>query len=185
MLRTLAYDDFPQLIELGASLFRPKDEMPELYRALDVCFLELSYVAVENGHILGFTIVCPPMTTVSDVTILPFRSGSFELAFFGVSPACQGRGIGSRLLKETLHTLFQRSLFVWLLVDVSNLGAIRMYESRRFMRWKTISPSESPGPCLIMVCSRSEPRLPIDPPNKSNCVIECQKLVPFTHASRN
>jgi ribosomal protein S18 acetylase RimI-like enzyme len=153
MIRTLCTSDLPHLFELGSSLFRPKDELPDLKKALDVCFLELSYVAVENGCILGFTLVCPVMTTVKDQTILPFRSGSYELAFFGVRPTCQGRGIGSRLLKETLHALFQRSFscFLWLLVDGSNQGAIRMYESRGFQSYKWIHPEDAPEPCLLMV----------------------------------
>jgi ribosomal protein S18 acetylase RimI-like enzyme len=156
MLRTLEPRDFSHVMELGASLFRPKDEMPQLYHALDVCFLELSYVAVENGRILGFTIVCPPMTTVSDVTILPFRSGSCELAFFGVSPACQGRGIGSRLLKETLHTLFQRSYSsIWLLVDKTNEGALQMYERRGFRRRGQQWPDGAPEACWLMCLTTS------------------------------
>lgn len=155
MIRTLTPRDLLPLFELGMSLFRPTDELPDLKKALDVCFLELSYVAVENGCIIGFTLVCPVMTTITDSTILPFRSGSYELAFFGVSSAYQGRGIGSRLLKETFHALFQRSspLFLWLLVDETNEGAIRMYESRGFQTVKWIHPMTSPFPCQLMVLS--------------------------------
>lgn len=151
IVRNICPSDFSSLLVLGAQIFRPEDELPDLKKALDVCFLELSYVVVENGCILGFTVICPPMTTVNDDTILPFRSGSIELAFFGVSPACQGRGIGSRLLKETLHTLFQRSYsFVWLLVNISNESAIHMYEHRGFWRWRQIWPDGSPEACWIM-----------------------------------
>lgn len=149
IVRPLCSSDFSPLLVLGAQLFRPEDELPDLKKALDVCFLELSYVAVENGCILGFTVVCPPMTTVVDSMILP--SGSIELAFFGVSPACQGRGIGSRLLKETLHTLFQRSYsFLWLLVNVSNESALRMYETRGFLRCRQIWPDRAPEACWMM-----------------------------------
>lgn len=149
IVRNIQPSDFLSLFELGTQLFRPEDEVPELKKALDVCFLELSYVAVENGCILGFTVVCPLLTTISDGTIPP--NGSVELAFFGVSPACQGRGIGSRLLKETLHTLFQRSYSsVWLLVNVSNKSAIHMYEHRGFQRWKQIWPVGASEACWIM-----------------------------------
>lgn len=153
MLRTLCKSDLPSLLELGSSLFRPEDELPDLKKALASCFLELSHVAVENGCILGFTLVCPIMTTVKDHTILPFRSGSYELAFFGVRPTCQGRGIGSRLLKETLQALFQRSFscLLWLLVDCSNQIAIQLYESKGFQPYKRIHPEDAPEPCWLMV----------------------------------
>ncbi len=150
ILRPLQPSDFSDVLALGAHLFRPEDELPQLEYALDVCFLELSFVAVENERILGFTVCCPPMTTILDDTILPFRSGSLELAFFGVSPACQGRGIGSRLLKETLHALFQRSLLVWLSVNVSNESAIRMYEHRGFQRVHSFYPCGAPEGCWLM-----------------------------------
>lgn len=176
MIRHLHSSDFSSLLVLGAQLFRPEDELPDLQKALDVCFLELSYVAVENGCILGFTVICPPMTTVTDSTILPFRSGSVELAFFGVSPACQGRGIGSRLLKETLHTLFQRSYsFLWLLVNVSNENAVHMYESRGFRRCRQIWPDRAPEACWVMGLAM-KPYFHISPPLSAidgSHVIDC------------
>lgn len=147
-IRPLLRTDFSALYELGTHLFRPEDELPSLLHALDVCFLELSHVAVENGRILGFTVLCPSGTTVP---LLHGFAHSVELAFFGVSSTCQGRGIGSRLLKETLHTLFQRSYSsIWLLVDVSNDSAIRMYEKHGFCRYGRMIPYAAPEACWIM-----------------------------------
>ena len=142
-VRKLRRSDKPHIHELGGKIFREKDEIPLLQNALRYCIPSLSFVAVEDGKIIGFALVgqkwtkeyYPFMKTIPDC---------YELAFLGISPYCQGRGIGTRLLKETLHAIFQRSIHFtcWLLVDTSNVGAIKMYQKWGFRYWKETETEE-------------------------------------------
>jgi ribosomal protein S18 acetylase RimI-like enzyme len=145
-VRNLRRSDKPHIRTLGGNIFREKDEIPLLQNALRCCIPSLSFVAVENEKIIGFALVgqkwtkeyYPFMKTIPDC---------YELAFLGISPYCQGRGIGTRLLKETLHAIFQRSnhFTCWLLVDTSNVGAIKMYQKWGFQCWKETTETEERG----------------------------------------
>jgi RimJ/RimL family protein N-acetyltransferase len=61
----------------------------------------------------------------------------YELAFLGISPQCQGKGCGATLLTETLRAISQQSkeFTCWLIVDVVNKPAQRLYEKLGFRRW--------------------------------------------------
>ena len=74
----------------------------------------------------------------------------YELAFLGISPKCQGRGLGTRLLKETLIAIFQTStqFSCWLCVDTINTSAIKLYEKFGFRIWTETENTFMP--CYIM-----------------------------------
>lgn len=134
MIRNLQENDKSAILKLGYSIFRKEDEIPLLQKALLLCVPELSFVAVDTT-IIGFTLVCITPTNVYFTFTIPH---CYELAFLGISPTHQGRGIGSKLLKKTLSCIFQQAKTCWLLVDTSNTGAIAMYEKLGFRRWITI-----------------------------------------------
>ena len=143
MIRAMNIHDKPAIMALGASIFRKDDEMPLLKKALLQCAIHLSFVAIDDNTIIGFTLVCITPTNVYFRFQIPY---CFELAFLGVSPYHQGLGIGSRLLKETLLHIFKQStqFTCWLLVDKINTGAIKMYEKLGFRLWMSVSLDE-PG----------------------------------------
>lgn len=135
-IRKLRLSDKQFVFTLGCSIFREEDEIPLLQKALSLYIDNLSYVAVEDKKIIGFTLVCIKQTNVyfNFMTTIPY---CYELAFLGISPSCQGRGLGSRLLKESIIAIFQESkhFTCWLLVDKSNIPAITMYKKYGFKQW--------------------------------------------------
>jgi GNAT superfamily N-acetyltransferase len=151
MIRTLHQNDKEKVLELGRIIFREEDEIPLLEKALHLCVPELSFVIVENKTIVGFTLVCVKMTNVY-YSFLSKIPQCYELAFLGISPVCQGRGFGTRLLKETLLAIFQKSdkFTCWLLVDTDNYGAIGLYERMGFRRWIQTTHGITPTPGFIM-----------------------------------
>ena len=141
-IRHLRHTDARAIKELGGQIFREEDEIPLLQKALMLAIPSLSFVLIEDKKIIGFTIV-GQTPTKHYTPFLGRLTNGYELAFLGVSPYCQGRGLGSRLLKETLNAIFQRSkqFTCWLLVDVTNVSAIKMYQKLGFRHWVT-TPSE-------------------------------------------
>ena len=138
MIRAITPSDHTAIRTLCATIFRKEDELPLLQKALSQCVTDLSFVALDDTNtIIGFTLVCITPTNVYFRFTIPH---CYELAFLGISPQYQGRGIGSRLLKETVTRIFQRSnqFTCWLLVDTVNKGAIAMYEKMGFRRWLTV-----------------------------------------------
>jgi GNAT superfamily N-acetyltransferase len=151
LVRNLKQCDKNKILELGGKIFREEDEIPLLKKALFLCVPELSFVAVEDKTIIGFTLVCQKMTNVyySFMSRIP---NCYELAFLGISSKCQGRGLGTRLLKETLLAIFQTSnqFTCWLLVDTINLSAIKLYEKIGFRRWVQTTADMTHLPGYIM-----------------------------------
>ena len=145
-LRHVRNRDKQHIFELGKILFREEDEIPLLQKALIQCTPSLSYVAVDNNKIIGFTLVCSIPTNVYYEFMDRIPHG-YELAFLGISPQYQGRGLGTRLLKETMSTLFRTSpqFTCWLLVDLSNVSAIKMYHKWGFRRWKDVPSGNVAG----------------------------------------
>ena len=143
--------DKDMVLELGKKIFREEDEIPLLNKALKLCVPELSFVAVEDKSIIGFTLVCQKATNVY-YNFLGNIPNCYELAFLGISPKCQGRGLGTRLLKETLLAIFQTSnqFTCWLLVDTINVGAIALYEKLGFRRWVETTKDMTFCPGYIM-----------------------------------
>lgn len=151
LVRNLKQCDKDRIFELGGKIFREGDEIPLLKKALFLCVPELSFVAVEDKSIVGFTLVCQKMTNVY-YNFLGKIPNCYELAFLGISPKCQGRGLGTRLLKETLLAIFQTSnqFTCWLLVDTNNTGAVALYEKIGFRRWVETTDDITPTPGYIM-----------------------------------
>ncbi len=151
LVRNLKQCDKSKILELGGKIFREEDEIPLLQKALFLCVPELSFVAVEDKTIVGFTLVCIKMTNVY-YSFLQKIPNCYELAFLGISPKCQGRGLGTRLLKETLLAIFQTSnqFTCWLLVDTDNVGAIALYEKIGFRHWVETTKEITPCPGYIM-----------------------------------
>lgn len=151
LLRNLKECDKDNIFELGKKIFREEDEIPLLQKALYLCAPELSFVAIEDKNIVGFTLASKKITNVY-YNFLEKIPNCYELAFLGISPKCQGCGLGTRLLKETLLAIFQTSnqFTCWLLVDTNNIGAIRLYEKIGFRRWIETSTDLTPVPGYIM-----------------------------------
>ena len=151
LVRNLKQCDKLRILELGRKIFREEDEIPLLLKALSLCAPSLSLVAFDNGDMIGFTVVCQKMTNVY-YSFLSKIPNCYELAFLGISPLCQGRGLGTRLLKETLLAIFQKSdqFTCWLLVDTINTSAIKLYERFGFRRWIQTSVNITPLPGYIM-----------------------------------
>lgn len=151
LIRTLKQCDKDKILDLGKKIFRETDEIPLLHKALFLCVPELSFVAVEDKTIVGFTLVCVKMTNVY-YSFLGKIPNCYEFAFLGISPKCQGRGLGTRLLKETLLAIFQTSnqFTCWLLVDTINTGAIGLYERIGFRRWVETTKDMTTVPGYIM-----------------------------------
>jgi RimJ/RimL family protein N-acetyltransferase len=137
--RSIQFSDHSVLFELGKKLFQ-KEEIPDLQNALSSFIPEFSYVAFHNvtSHIIGFTLVCKKQTTViwKYFDVIP---NGLEIAFFGISPFFQGKGIGSKLLHHTLQSIFQSYPLCWLSVDIHNSSAIQMYLKFGFHKWSFIS----------------------------------------------
>jgi ribosomal protein S18 acetylase RimI-like enzyme len=150
-IRKLKQSDKERILDLGKRIFREDDEIPLLQKALYLCVPELSLVAVEEKNIVGFTLVCKKMTNVY-YNFLSKIPNCYELAFLGISPKSQGRGLGSRLLKETLLAIFQESaqFTCWLLVDTINTSAIKLYEKIGFRQWIQTNKDITPLPGYIM-----------------------------------
>ena len=151
LVRNLKECDKQNILELGRKIFREEDEIPLLHKALFLCVSELSFVAVDDKNIVGFTLVCQKMNNVY-YSFLSKISNCYELAFLGISSKYQGRGLGTRLLKETLVAIFQTSnqFTCWLLTDTDNIGAIALYEKIGFRRWVETTEEITPTPGYIM-----------------------------------
>ena len=149
--RNIQINDLYAVEILGRSLFRVEDEIPDLVKALRFYVPELSFVLVEDNKILGFTLVCRKMTNVY-YSFMGSIPNCYELAFLGISPQCQGKGCGKRLLKETLQAISDQSkeFTCWLVVDVINKPAQHLYENLGFRRWVQTDADITPFPCYIM-----------------------------------
>ena len=152
-VRKLQEKEKEQIIEIGRQIFREEDEIPLLKKALSLCSTDLSFVAVDNSEIVGFTLVCSKTHTNYYFNFMRQIPNCYEFAFLGIAPCAQGKGLGTRLLKETLEAIFQSSakpFTCWLLVDTINEGAIRLYEKIGFRCWRKTLPPLTPLPGYIM-----------------------------------
>lgn len=145
-IRRMQESDKPSVMQIGCHVFREEDEIPLLRKAIQQCIPHLSLVAVDNKRVVGFTLVCQSITK-EYYQFLRTIPHSYELAFLGISPCSQGRGLGKRLLKETIEAIFQasRQFTCWLVVDTINTNAIRLYEKVGFRHWAETSATMYPG----------------------------------------
>jgi ribosomal protein S18 acetylase RimI-like enzyme len=152
IIRRLKNEEKSEILELGREIFREEDEIPLLRKAIAQCSLDLSFIAVDGQTIIGFALVCKDKPTNYYYDFMRKIPECYELAFLGISRKAQGRGIGGRLLKETLLAIFQTSNYFtcWLLVDTINESAIRLYEKMGFRRWIKTTPDVTSCPGYIM-----------------------------------
>lgn len=151
-IRKLQENEKAEILNIGRQIFREEDEIPLLRKALALCSPDLSMVAVDNNQIIGFTLVCSKTPTNYYFDFMKRIPNCYELAFLGISPLAQGRGLGTRLLKDTLAAIFQGSKpsTCWLLVDTINEGAIKLYKKIGFRCWRQTDAPLTPLPGYIM-----------------------------------
>ena len=144
--RRMRESDKEQIMNIGRRVFREEDEIPLLHKAIQQCVPELSLVAVEDKTVLGFALVCNKFTK-EYYQFLRNIPNCYELAFIGISPCSQGRGLGSRLLKEAIEAIGKasRQFTCWLVVDDINPSAARLYEKFGFRRWAETEATLYPG----------------------------------------
>jgi len=149
IFKNMNLNDNKNVLELGRTLFREEDDIPLLEKALTLYIQELSYVIVDlsnNEQIVGFIIVCKKMTKIYDkfITKIP---NCYELSFFGINPIYQGKGLGSQCFSITLSSIYKfcNQFNCWLIVDIDNLNAIKLYKKFGFRHWKTITHDKYPS----------------------------------------
>lgn len=106
---------------LAQSLFC-KEDWPDIYDSIKHCVPEHSQVIWgHNNEVVAFAIV----THVADKVA--------QISFCGVNPQFQGKGYGSKLLKEAIKSIFQADYTaIRLIVDGWNVDARRLYERLGF-----------------------------------------------------
>jgi len=98
-------------------------------------------VVMDRGRVAGFAL----LNKRSPLELRKFSSGTFqeyvELAFLGIAPNKQGKGIGSGLLQYVKDLDYSG---VWLQVVDKNVDALRLYARHGFDIWATYEgPYES------------------------------------------
>ncbi len=153
LVRNLLSREKEQVLELGRKIFREEDEIPLLRKALSLCSMDLSLVVIDKTNIIGFSLVCSKTPTNYYAEFMKKIPNCYELAFLGIDPCAQGKGLGTLLIKETflLTTRISNKPFTyWLLVDTINEGAIKLYEKIGFRQWCKVNPPITPLPGYIM-----------------------------------
>jgi ribosomal protein S18 acetylase RimI-like enzyme len=169
-IRLLENHEKPLILELGKQIFREEDEIPLLEKALRQCDLQLSFVAVDAPHkfgavdaphkfgaidapqnIIGFVLVCENFTEYY-YKFMRSVPNLYEIAFLGVSAKCQGLGIGSNLLAKAMTTIMHVTpcYSCWLLVDVDNRSAIKLYQRIGFEIWRKTYKGKTSVPGYIL-----------------------------------
>jgi ribosomal protein S18 acetylase RimI-like enzyme len=89
-------------------------------------------VAAQDGKVLGFALCQPNMP----MNMRGFGSNeeNLEVAFLGVAPEAQGKGIGSGLLHCVKDLGYKH---VWLQVAYTNPRAMQLYIQHGFNVWRT------------------------------------------------
>jgi ribosomal protein S18 acetylase RimI-like enzyme len=118
---TLHDKSLDHVYALAQSLFC-KEDWQDIHDSLAHCLPEHSQVIWgPNNEVIGFAIVTRASTTVA------------QIAFCGVNPCYQGKGYGSKLLKEAIKSIFQAEFSSCrLIVDGWNSEARRLYERLGF-----------------------------------------------------
>jgi ribosomal protein S18 acetylase RimI-like enzyme len=155
IFKNISENDNKEVLELGKILFREEDDFPILEKAMTSYVRELSYVIInkgnnieknENNKIIGFIVVCKKMTKIYDkfITKVP---NCYELSFFGIHPKYQGKGLGSQCFNITLSSIYKicNQFNCWLIVDIDNKNAIKLYKKFGFRHWKTIDHDKYPS----------------------------------------
>lgn len=102
-----------------------------------------SILAFEQSRVVGFALVGMrnPLGAMLGFHSTP-NNRYIELAFLGVDPDMQGKGIGSGLLQRVKDLGFEN---VWLQVFYNNPDARRLYERHGFEHWRTFGTRNDGG----------------------------------------
>lgn len=139
-----------QIYDLAVSLF-VKEDQPAIMNSLRTCLPRLSRCVLSEGNgeantPLAFTVVTPGPSAVGS---------TIRIAFCGVSPLLQGKGIGTSILKETINGIFEAGYSACdLIVDDWNYGARRLYERLGFEVTADICEDHTVG---VIMTRRAEP----------------------------
>ena len=124
-----------------------REHLPEIAALETVCFSEpwsesalelflkegaVAFAAVENGTLLGYIgmLLAPGEGQILNLAVFPAAREILNLAVF---PAARGRGVAKGLVARLIAEAQARGLeSLSLEVRVSNLPAIRLYESAGF-----------------------------------------------------
>lgn len=130
-----------QILSLGVKLFG-EAEFKYIRDAVDTSIKGMSKVMLnDKNKVVGFSLVCND----EESRLFNHLSGlpdAYEIAYLGVHPDYHGQGIGSKLLKECIHAIFQTSTAniptIWLLVEPHNDIAYKLYRKNGFRIMKGI-----------------------------------------------
>ena len=133
--------------ELATTVFC-KEEWKVIGDCLATCLGQTTVWRDEAGAPLAFVIVNdkPPPEYCIDTA-----DGSVFISYCGVSATAQGKGYGSRILKETLQCLFHDFHTIELVVDETNVAAQRLYERLGFK--KVCKMAVIGVPVFLMQCA--------------------------------
>lgn len=138
-----------EILNIGNLIFND-DDMSLLQKALTLYVKELSYILLDQkNQVSGFILVCKKYTKIYHKFINKVPN-CYEIAFLGIHPSHQGKGLGSQCLKMALLSIYKicRQFNAWLIVNDDNIGAIKLYKKLGFIYWKYI-PHDI-YPCYIM-----------------------------------
>lgn len=117
-----------EILTLATQVFC-KEDHPAIRKSLRDCLTSLTKVYIDNNKLAAFAIVCEGVAS----TTVKANTSTATLSFCGVSPILQGKGIGSKILKETITGIFQAGFTsCQLIVDDWNIGARKLYEKLGF-----------------------------------------------------
>jgi ribosomal protein S18 acetylase RimI-like enzyme len=119
--------DFPALYAVEELCFAPAFRFSRSYmRQLIESPDSATWIAEEGADLIGFSIVQWPAERGESAAYIQTLE---------VHPACRGRGIGAELLiRAEASARAAGAHFIALHVDVENVAAIRLYESRGYAR---------------------------------------------------
>lgn len=130
------------ILTLAQKLF-VQAEWPYIKSCLETMSNEHSRALYVDGDLAAFIVVNKA------------ESGNAFISYCGVSSEHQGKGYGSKLLKETLTSIFQVDFpAVRLYVDDWNCGARRLYERLGFKHVGSAVVADSP--CALMELPRMD-----------------------------
>ncbi len=123
---------YDAIYKLGTQLFC-EAEWPAIKTAIENCSELLTRSIWIDGELAAFVLV-------SSKTTHAF------IDFCGVNPKYQGKGLGSKLLKETLSGIFQADFYACrLIVDDWNVDARRLYERLGFKQIGVVAQANGIG----------------------------------------
>jgi ribosomal protein S18 acetylase RimI-like enzyme len=144
-------DDFPQLYAIEEICFQPPIRFSRRYmRRLIDSADAFTWIAEEDGRIAGFSI--------ADI------SGNLDGLFayietIEVLPEDRGRGIGNELLRRVEESAHERQASaIWLHVESTNAGAIRLYEAHGYRSMGREENFYARGRAGLVYCKELEAR---------------------------